>query len=39
MTVWQMTDNEYFIQVAIKVGAILIILALGIIAWVKEKKK
>ena len=39
MTVWQMTDDEYFVQMAIKGMLLLIIVIIGIIAFVKEKNK
>lgn len=31
MTVWQMTDNEYFVQLLIKIIGISIIVIIGII--------
>ena len=37
--VWIMTDDEYFVQMAIKGIFLLIIVIIGIIAFVKEKKK
>jgi hypothetical protein len=39
MTVWEMTDNEYFAQLLIKVIAGVVIVVLGIIAYVKERRK
>ena len=39
MTVWQMTDNEYFVQLLIKIIGISIIVIISIIAYIYEKKK
>lgn len=39
MTVWQMTDNEYFVQLLIKIIGISIIVIIVVIGYFYEKKK